>query len=792
LPAKDGGLPLRARSAILGVEWSESSDGRKSLADRDNASGRTQLALPSARRSRWYAWYCLLAAFTIVGILAGTLLNYQLAGQYQEANRQNRYWSGHLGDYAELGTLLSAANAPGNNVFVSHDARREGRRLDVALAALTRKLTDMRRNHESAATGMLSEDRSVLTGEIEKLATKMGGQARKLLLHYAAGAVSDALRDMAILNQTHAEVMEIVNRLEAEARTQQSMSLDEQVRLASTMRNVQYVMGLLIALLVLGAVAYGYRSTLVASRLDAERIASEAALMASERRFRELTEGSIQGIVVHRDGNPLFVNHAWARIHGYDGAGDVGALDDIAELVAPEDRKLVRNIRDTLQSGASRQYEYRATRRDGKTIWLECRERAIDWQGGPALQSTVIDVTARKETESSLRDDTPQARQATNTSTRFFAAASHDLRQPLHAISLYLPLLLKRVDDRDGREMLKAIQNSCDAMRNLLDSLLDISRLDAGEIAPRTGPVPLLDLFDQLGMEFAPRAAAKGLEMRVVPADYWVQSDAALLTRMLRSLLTNAIGYTESGKILLGARRVGDEIRIEVRDTGIGIAKEKLERIFEDFYQADDPELDRGRGLGLGLAIVDRLARLLKHDLSVRSARGKGSVFGVTMPRTQEAPATMSNARNLDRPRGDLDGRVVLLIEDDPLVLEGNEAMLEDWGCSSVGAASISEAVRAVGDKGVVPDVILADFHLRGKETGPEAVAAVNELLLQPVNAIILTGDTDLGRIEQASASGLFVLHKPVEPERLRAAILEAIRTELAEAPDEVGQGEAR
>jgi CheY-like chemotaxis protein len=134
----------------------------------------------------------------------------------------------------------------------------------------------------------------------------------------------------------------------------------------------------------------------------------------------------------------------------------------------------------------------------------------------------------------------------------------------------------------------------------------------------------------------------------------------------------------------------------------------------------------------------------------------------------------------------------VLLIEDDPLVLEGNEAMLEDWGCSVVGAASISEAVRAVGDKGVVPDVILADFHLCGKETGPEAVAAVNELLLQPIQAIFLTGDTDLGRIEQASASKLFVLHKPVEPERLRAAILEAIHTELAEAPDEVGQGVAK
>jgi CheY-like chemotaxis protein len=407
-------------------------------------------------------------------------------------------------------------------------------------------------------------------------------------------------------------------------------------------------------------------------------------------------------------------------------------------------------------------------------VWLECQERIVVWEGEPALQSTVIDATERKEAEESLRDAILEAERATDARTKFFAAASHDLRQPLHAISLYLPLLLKRVEQTECREMLEAIQNSCNAMRSLLDSLLDISRLDAGVIEPQVGPVSLLDIFDRLGMEFTPQAEAKGLELRIVPADHWVKSDAALLERILRNMLTNAVRYTLRGKILLGTRIAGRSIRIEVWDTGVGIEEEALKHVFEEFYQADNPERDRGRGLGLGLAIIKRLATMLDHEFGVRSWPGKGSVFDITLPATGEPAETMGES-GTKQPDNTIEGSVVLLIDDDPIVLEGTEAMLEDWGCRVLAAISTSEAVRKVADGALQPDVVLADLRLRGSETGLDAVSAINDMLPRPVPGIIVTGDTDPDRIKQVTASGLIVLHKPVEPARLQAALTEQL-----------------
>lgn len=747
-------------------------------------------AAPTHRsRSRWYAGYFVLSVVNIVTIAAGILLNDRLVRQYEESNEQNRYWSENLTDYAELETLLAKANAPGNDVFSSLDARAESARLEEALDLLDRHLAEMRERHRPYPTAILSEDWAGRVGTVEDLAVRMGEQTRDLLTLFAAGEFAGASGKMAGMGRTYVDTILLVNRLEQEAHESQRIFLGKQVRLAEQMRNIQYFIGFLVALLVLGVVIYGYRLSLQMSRSDKEQAAQLEALAVSEQRFRELAEGSIQGIAVHRDGVPFFVNDAWARIHGFESVADARALNNIAGLIVPEDRDSVRDIQYALQYGVgnSQQYEYRATRRDGKTVWLECQERVVLWQGKPALQSTVIDATERKRAEDGLRDAMLKAEQATNARTRFFAAASHDLRQPLHAISLYLPLLLKRMEKSENREMLGAIQNSCNAMRSLLDSLLDISRLDAGVIEPEISAVPLLGVFDQLGMEFAPQAAAKGLELSVVPADYWVRSDAALLQRILRNLLTNAIRYTAKGKILLGARRAGSSVRIEVWDTGIGIDHDTLDHIFEEFYQADNPERDRSRGLGLGLAIIKRLATLLGHNLGVRSWPGRGSVFEITLPLTEEPSAADYHERHASQPAGTLQGRLALLIDDDPIILEGTEAMLEDWGCRVITAASISDAVETVRGTGIIPDVIMADLRLRGAETGLDAVAALNKILARPVPAIIVTGDTDPNRIKQASASGLAILHKPVEPEDLQSAILEAIRGANAEIPESSG-----
>ena len=761
------------------------------MVEKDNIAGaeNTPAAATHRGRSRWYAGYFLLSVVNIATIATGMLLNHHLVQQFEESNELNRYWSEHLTDYAELETLLAKANAPGNDIFVSLDTRAETARLDAALKMLARRFATMRARHPPYPSAAHSKDWIALVDRVEVLATRMGNQTRDLLTLFAAGDLAGASGKMARMDRTHVDIILVVNRLEKEAQELQRVSLDQQVRLAGKMRNIQYFIGSLVALLVLGVAAYGYRLSGQMSRGDAERAAQLAALEVSEHRFRELTEGSIQGIIVHRDGVPLLVNDAWARIHGYESTADARTLDNIAGLIVPEDRDSVRDIQYALQYGAgsSRQYEYRATRRDGKTVWLECQERVVNWQGAPALQSTVIDATERKQAEEGLRNAMLQTEQATNARTRFFAAASHDLRQPLHAISLYLPLLLKRMKQSESRDMLGAIQNSCNAMRSLLDSLLDISRLDAGVIVPRTGPVPLLEVFDQLGMEFTPQAAAEGLELRVVPADYWVRSDVALLERILRNLLTNAIRYTKKGKILLGARRAGSTVRIEVWDTGIGIDRKTLDHIFEEFYQADNPERDRSRGLGLGLAIIERLATLLEHKLGVRSWPGRGSVFNITLPVTDEPLAADFHDRHAPPPTGNLLGQRALLIDDDPIVLEGTEAMLKDWGCQVTATASISDALKAVRDADMVPDVIIADLRLRGTDTGLDAVAALSELLGRPIPAIIVTGDTDPSRIKQASASGLVILHKPVEPLQLQYAILEVIREANAAASENSG-----
>lgn len=723
-------------------------------------------------RTRWYAGYLVLSAINIVTIVSALLLNFQLAGQYRTLNEESRYWSRHLSDYARLEGLLAEVNAPGNNVFASLDPDGELARLDSALGATRKHIAAMRGNHEIGPAPAHLVDWPAVLGEIRERTELMGRQTKELLFLFDAGKVVDASREMASLDKTYAAIIEQVNELELETQHLQSISLDRQVTLTERMRNAQFFIGSLIAVLVIGVALYGHRQNRRMRLNDAKSERQLAALEASERRFRELTEGSIQGIAVHSDGIPLLVNDAWARIHGFGNADEARAVGNICDLIVPEDRDLVRDIQYALQHGVgnSRQYEYRARRRDGRVIWLECQERIVVWEGQSALQSTVIDVTERKEAEEGLRRAILEAERATSARTRFFAAASHDLRQPLHAISLYLPLLLKHMKQAEGREMLEAIQNSCSAMRSLLDSLLDISRLDAGVIDPQIGPVSLLDLFDRLGMEFIRQAEAKGLELRIVPADYWVESDAALLERILRNMLTNAIRYTQRGKILLGARRAGRSIRIEVWDTGIGIERQALQHVFEEFYQADNPERDRSRGLGLGLAIIKRLATLLGHEFGVRSWPGKGSVFDITLQATEE-PAEEPDEWSTVQPATTIEGSVVLLIDDDPMVLEGTEAMLEDWGCRVLAAASASEAVGMVAESARQPDVVLADLRLRGSETGLDAVSAVNDVLSRPVPGIIVTGDTDPDRIKQVTESGLIVLHKPVEPARLKAAL---------------------
>lgn len=379
-----------------------------------------------------------------------------------------------------------------------------------------------------------------------------------------------------------------------------------------------------------------------------------------------------------------------------------------------------------------------------------------------------------------------QREQAAAERTRFFAAAGHDLRQPLHAISLYLPALESRVKTDKDRDLITAIGNSCDAMRTLVDSLLEISRLDAGVIEQHPVPVAIVDIFDQLEVEFAPQAAAKSLDLSVEPIAGWVVTDQALLLRMLRNLLSNAIRYTHEGRIALSARRSGQQVVVEVRDSGIGIAEDKLPHIFEEFYQVDNPERDRGQGVGLGLAIIDRLARLLDHPVDVRSSIGRGTVVSLELPLT-DAPAPQVEAAHAPRPV-DLSGRLAVLVEDDDAVRAATEFMLAEWGCEVVAADSGAAAVAGVDASGRVPDFIVADMRLRGQETGIDAIGCVRGAVGGPVPAMIVTGDTDPARLREVAASDCVLLHKPLRAGRFREE-LEAL---LSRQPNAVNKKAAR
>lgn len=728
----------------------------------------------TARRgyARWYIAYFLLAAFDILTVTGSLLLHLRLLELYEQSVDTNSFWAGQLESYVELEIQIAAANAPGNDIFASQNPELEAARLRVAMEGFHHQLEIIRGSIPLTSNMAPETDWLGLLNDIGDKVTRMADVTREITKLFAAGDVSAAGERMAKMDRIYADVTLSVNRLEGETQEIQRASLQHQLLLAQQMRSLEYVIGALIALMVLGVAIYGHRLSRQMMRHAKEQEEQLAALEASESRFRGLAEGSIQGIAVHRDGRPLFVNRAWAAIHGFDSPEGAAAMADVNEMVAEPDRERVRMLHRQLEFGndPSQRYEYQAVRRDGSSVWLECMERVVPWRGNSAVQSTVIDITERKLAESELHRAIARAEQATNTRTRFFAAASHDLRQPLHAIALYLPLIEKRMETEEGRDMVLSVRKSCESMRTLLDSLLDISKLDAGVIQPNISDVAIIDIMDQLAMEFAPQAASAGIDLRVVPVDYRVRSDAILLQRILRNLLSNALRYTSQGKILMGARRRNGKIRIEVWDTGAGIAEEEQARIFEEFYQASNASGAQGGGLGLGLAIIDRLVRLLGHQITMRSWPGKGSVFCITADQTGVQPRRIAAAPG-ESVGSDLTGRLAFLVDDNPAVLAGMRSILEDWGMEVVEASSSSMAEERVARDGRIPHIICADLRLDGEDSGVAAVRGIRRVTGRDIPAVIITAETDPERLGQLTGQGFVITHKPIQPEDLRRII---------------------
>ena len=363
-----------------------------------------------------------------------------------------------------------------------------------------------------------------------------------------------------------------------------------------------------------------------------------------------------------------------------------------------------------------------------------------------------------------------EADDANASKTRFIAAASHDILQPLNAARLYVTSLIERQRQNDNEsedgDLVQNIDASLEAVEEIFAALLDISRLDTGAMQPEMSDFRIDELLQRLDVEFAPLARAKGLALKFMPCALAVRSDRRLLRRLLQNLVSNAIKYTPAGGVLVGCRRRGPCLRIEVYDTGIGIPQSKRRAVFKEFHR-----LDQGarvaRGVGLGLSIVERIARVLDCEVVLRSNVGRGSRFSIEVPRIAAQPLLRAVSRTA---AGQLAGTVALCIDNEPAILDGMQTLLGGWGCRVLKAADLPQALAAIEGSGREPDGLLVDYHLDGGN-GMAAIAELRRRFGGSLPAILLTADRSVHVREEARVADVHVLHKPVKPASLRALI---------------------
>ncbi|MCW2317419.1 signal transduction histidine kinase [Rhodoblastus acidophilus] len=464
----------------------------------------------------------------------------------------------------------------------------------------------------------------------------------------------------------------------------------------------------------------------------------------------------------------------FAEVMGYQSRVD-GAEECMVELLAhvpPEDQPRVVQAQ-TLRLPV---IEARVIGDDGQVRWIESSAAIPEGEGARRAFVTILDVTARVRAREQLLAAKSEAERADRAKSKFLAAASHDLRQPVQALMLYLAMMGRHTRDLPrAAETVKHMQAALDSLSNLLTSILDISRLDAGVIAPNAEPVDLAGMIARLSGEYAAKAAQRGLKFRAVAPTLAVRADAILLERALRNLIENALRYTPEGGVLLGARRRGARVRIDVIDSGVGVAPGRTEDIFQEFVQLDNPGRDMNKGLGLGLAIVARVARLMDGAVELVSAPGRGSRFSLTLPACAP-PAAPAAAQ--PEPRRPGQGRV-LIVEDNSIVREGLERMLQEWGYQTATAENGEAALALVEAEGPFA-LRLLDYSLGQGISGLSAAQRLAQV--RPAPTIILTGDTARERIAEIAASGFAMLHKPVTSQQLRAALEGLLHRDAGEA----------
>jgi PAS domain S-box-containing protein len=437
-----------------------------------------------------------------------------------------------------------------------------------------------------------------------------------------------------------------------------------------------------------------------------------------------------------------------------------------------EDRqRVVSSLERAGPDQPSHSLAFRYRRPDGDEVWLE--QIAIvqfDSAGKrERINGLTADVTQRKRLDEELSLARKTAEMADRAKSSFLAAASHDLRQPLQTLSLLQAALEPHYPSGEARNLVAGFRQSLDTMTSILSSLLDVNSLESGNLRPSISEFSLNEIFEPLVVDFGAPAQERGLRLRIARSELIIRSDRRMLAEMIRNLLSNAVRYTDRGRVLLGCRRAGDNVRIEVWDSGVGITEDQLPHIFNEYYQGTGGA-ERG-GFGLGLAIVKRLGNILDHRIGVRSIPGRGTRFFIEVPRGQSGVKVRAAAPPV-HPRNGVFLGSVLAIEDEASVRSALGRLLKTKGVDAIIVATAKDALTLVREQGLRPDRLLCDYNLRGSPDGVETIGHLRAALGGNVPAVVMTGDTRTQTVDSIVAQGVSVLIKPFTADEL----LEALR----------------
>lgn len=496
--------------------------------------------------------------------------------------------------------------------------------------------------------------------------------------------------------------------------------------------------------------------------------------LAAENAFSEGLIENTPAIVLLLDpaGRIIRINPFMEEVTGFR-ADEVAGKDWFRTFLPEEDWAPVCELfRDVLASGFNAGHVNPVITRDGTLRQINWSAKAVRNGDGQvvALLNVGFEITERLKQEEELAEACRMAEGANEGKSRFLAAASHDLRQPLQSVGMYLAVLSKQLECPDQQEIVGNIRSSLDIMSGLLDTFLDLSRLENGSIAAEKRDFNIRKLLDRILTDNLPTATEKGLRLCCDVSDCIVHSDPALLERIVENLVTNAIRYTSDGQVAIACREQGDAVQILVTDTGIGIPGDALDNIFDEYVQLGKSSKDRVKGLGLGLSIVKLLARLLDHPLEVMSEPGNGSTFSVIVPlgRAMAAAAKSGSTDRASTARKDR-APVVLLVDDDEAIVDSTTMLLESAGIT-VHSAGNGEDAMALAESGVCADLVITDYRLP-RHSGVELVTQLRSIAGWPLPALLMTGDTSANKIARAGLSDCTVFRKPVDTERLIALV---------------------